>query len=289
MTTIKADFYADWTKYLGDELSAMGFTTLAGEPPDETCFRFFNLQLRNIKPVPREVILAKTFQVDPQFQAGVDLVTRKFRNGESVRPHLSKNISKHADYDDDLLNHWGIHHLHLGTTPGPDGFVERTGPVLFVYVTADFARFLSVEPHGAWSKQALIQLVHENWSDAVRRFRINGLVAQVTDQQVKVLRAAHINSVTTVSDGTVYGPFGSGTTTSGLGGRVTVTALRYARKVRKLEALVQSKKSAILDEYQRAGLSVTSELALRLEVHGDTFFAVSDNPAASFELGPIAD
>jgi hypothetical protein len=45
-----------------------------------------------------------------------------------------------------MLNDWGIHHLHLGTKISKNtGFVERTGPLLFVKFEKNVAYFIGVK------------------------------------------------------------------------------------------------------------------------------------------------
>ena len=64
--------------------------------------------------------------------------------------HLSRKIVD-LDYDDDLLNDWDIYHLHLGTNLHIDGFVKRTGPMLFVRFNEQNAYFKNVMGHGSWT------------------------------------------------------------------------------------------------------------------------------------------
>lgn len=49
-----------------------------------------------------------------ELQFGLDLVMTNIEQGVDLGPYLSKKIAD-LDYDDDLLNDWGVHHLHLGT------------------------------------------------------------------------------------------------------------------------------------------------------------------------------
>jgi hypothetical protein len=97
-------------------------------------------------------------------QPGIDLVGSKIELGIDLRPHISRKIVD-LHFDDDLLNEWDIHHLHLGTTLDANGFVKRTGPVLFVRFDRQNAYFINVLGHGSWTNQDMIRIIHRKWPE----------------------------------------------------------------------------------------------------------------------------
>lgn len=288
MTTIRANFCDDWVAYLSAQLSALGFPPQSGESALDISKRFFNLRLRLIQPGKRAVLLAPSLQVPNHLRDGFDLVKKKFESGDLLTPHLSTSIGRDADYDDDLLNHWGIYHCHLGTAVRPNGFMERTGELLMVYVTPDTAHFICIGQHGDWTKQRMIQKLHDTWPNAISRFKVNGRVDPITDEEVGELRKAHMNSCTTVSDGTVYAPLGGGTTSAGGSTHATLMAIQYAKKVKSLEAFIKANAGQILDSIAQDGVAAGDELALTLLVEDGCFYAVSDSPPVRCKLGPVS-
>jgi hypothetical protein len=134
----------------------------------------------------------------------------------NMRPHQGKEIDDPL-YKDALLSDWGIHHLHLGTVLDPDGFIKRTKPVLFTRVTNDCLYMIQIMDHGpgaedVWSKQEIVEIIHRNWPDSIRQYRIKGieLERKATDSEIKQLRGAGILTMLEMKDGTIYMPVGGG-------------------------------------------------------------------------------
>ena len=137
------------------------------------------------------------------------------REGGDLAPYLSKKI-RDLEYNDDLLNDWGIHHLHLGTRIEKDGFVNRTGPVLHCRFENDIAYFIDVLPHGSWTLQRLVTIMHENWPESLSQFMIRGVTGdRLTDEEIKVLRNKRLNYSLEMNDSTVYSIMGGGYSTAG--------------------------------------------------------------------------
>jgi hypothetical protein len=155
---LTANLYGDWVNLVRDDLASQGYPPSGKESDEEIIVRVINLERRSIASLPREVHCAQGFTVPANLQAGFDLVKGKIEHGEDLRPHLSTRITD-PDYEDAMLNEWGIHHLHLGTVIESKGFVNRTGPVLYARFESQKAFCLTVMPHGQWTNQQLIQLL----------------------------------------------------------------------------------------------------------------------------------
>ena len=149
------DFVGDITAILRERLVTLGYL-LSPELSDEAVrMRYFNLQHRLIPQRPRNVHRANSSTCPPNLHAGLTFVEGKIIRGEALRPHLSCGILD-VSYSDSLLNDWGVYHFHLGTTLRDDGFIVRTGPVLFARMTENDAYLIDVREHGAWSSQDLL-------------------------------------------------------------------------------------------------------------------------------------
>jgi len=104
----------------------MGYVVNPNLSNRDISITYFNLQRRRIASAPRKVVLSAEFSCPSTHIAGLELIKTKAANGEDLVPHQSTRLND-PSFDDALLNDWDIHHLHLGTTIQPNGFVERTG------------------------------------------------------------------------------------------------------------------------------------------------------------------
>ena len=185
------------------------------ETDRELLLTYFGVNRRLVAPQPRTVLKADSLCCPPEHVAALRQIEKKLRDGESIVPHLSKEIRNPA-YNDALLNDWGIHHLHLGTCTRPGGFVTRTRQLLHCRFTDTHAYLIAVLAHGKWTTIALLEAMHANWPDMMARFRAEGVTGdQLTDLQIRELRCKHANYVLQLTDGTCYWPLGGGTTSAG--------------------------------------------------------------------------
>lgn len=212
--------------------------------------------------------------LDPKYAAGLLEIERKLSSSEDLTPHLSRgilnsfvsppnrspNLAQRGDLDL-LLNDWGLHHLHLGTQIESDGFVERTGPLLFAAIIGQQAYLIDIKPHGAWVDTELIATSVREWPHAHIALEMKGVLGlsyYPTDGERKKLRQAGINCPIEV-DGKFYLPR-MGLSTAG-------TSLQAVRKSDRLRATVQdfcrrweTNPGEILDSVRSAGVEPSSSL-----------------------------
>ena len=269
---IEIDLPGDFAALCRAQLAAMGYAH--GRLDDHNSVRLWlGVQRRFVQDRSRVVHRAKQFRCPLEHRLALSDVERKIATGDDLTPHLSKGI-RDLEYDDDLLNHWGIHHLHLGTRTEPDGFVERSGPLLFVRFDEGHAYLLDVLPHGSWTRQDLVSALHENWPEALHRFRMPGGTGDaLTDADVMTLRKRHINHVVTMDDGTVYLPLGWGTNAAGGSALDTFKAHRYVRWAREQQNRIVDGFDAIRLRARGSGIVFADPAVFRLGIIGDTFCA----------------
>lgn len=289
MYTANLNFEKDFDEILVEELAELGFPVSASESSDKIRQRYFNLKRRLINAKPRQVLLSKEFSCPPEHHAGLDLVTEKFKNGADVTPHLSKQLAN-LDYNDSLLNDWGIYHLHLGTSleSGGSMFIERTGPVLFARIEYDKALFISVMPHGNWTNQQMVKVIHDNWPEVIQAYRLNdviGLSHVPTDKEIGKMRKYGVNSAIEIEPGVVYAPIGGGLTTAGTSVEVTMAMIDWNRLLRQYHIYIEKN----LQEFgkivkERSGLD-DKNLIFKLVVEAGEFFAFEQKSKIPFSLG----
>lgn len=230
------DFFHDLAKILGSELTTAGYSPSPATSDESIVRDYLNVIHRLIPTKPRIVLESSELVCPPDLTAGYEELKRKASAGESLIPHQSRGLDD-LEYRDQLLNDWGIHHLHLGTTLESHGYVKRTGPLLFARATDDHLFAIQIYKHGAWSKKQIVEILHRNWPDSIERYRLKGivrLVTQHTDQDIKNLRDAGIQALVQV-DNSVYGPIGGGIMTSGESMLVMQSVIDLRRSCRQLE------------------------------------------------------
>jgi hypothetical protein len=210
-TELTFDYYRDIEDILRSDLAAAGYSLPSTLSRDEVFEAYFNTAFRRIEPRPRAVECSKELICPSGFEDGLQAIREKAERGLRLQPHQGKEIADPL-YSDELLNDWSIHHLHLGTVVEADGFVTRTKPVLFARITQECVYMIQIWDHGAgagdvWTKQEMIEIIHENWPASIAQFRIKGslgLKQSLTDREVKKLRNASILTPIETKDHTVY-------------------------------------------------------------------------------------
>lgn len=261
---IDADFYDDWIEILRGRLSEMGYTIPVSSSHEDISVLYFNAIRRRIQPAPRTIHRSAEFSCPHDLQVGLNELEAKITGGTDLTPYLSRGL-KNASRHDDLLNDWGVYHLHLGTNVEGDGFAERTGPVLFALVTSSSLYEIQIYPHGNWSNREVVEIIHKNWPDTIERYRLKGIVDVAynpTSENIRQLRDAHVNSILKMDDGTIYAPIGGGMMSNGTGSDVLLQADRHARMIVDIERSIKSDPGEILEALKERGHDGASPLRL---------------------------
>ncbi len=137
------------------DLTQVGYKDVDRE---HALFQYYNLRKRQIEQKPRQVIYSKEFVCPTGYGAALKEFEKKVEQGDNLTPFLSQKI-KRCNYNDLLLNDWGIHHFHLSRCYRDDGFVKRSLYQIFAYVTEDSVYMIQVYPHNAenlYSRQEMV-------------------------------------------------------------------------------------------------------------------------------------
>ena len=100
---------------------------------------YLRFQRLQILPKPREVYISAELKQSKKFKEhkkAIDLIKNTFEMGRDIMPFTSaRKISKKDNnpYNDKLLTHWHIHHLHLNIQKDESGYIERSKDLLFLY------------------------------------------------------------------------------------------------------------------------------------------------------------
>lgn len=256
--------FADYAAIAARTLAKWGHAAPAGASPYEIITLLINLERRRIEPRPRAVHMAADLVVPAVVQLGFDLVKRTAETGGDLNLHLSATVKNDADYDDSLLNDWGMHHLHLGdtamTTGKSSGLMQRTSALLFAIVRTDDIYFVGLGEHGDWTRKRLIETANAHWPQLFGGRSVTGfrLAEQVTEEDHLLLRKHGIVTPSEIEGVLIFSP-GGGYSTSGRSLEVTAAADSVARLARHYEGRFQSMVPEILVAAEKRGVK-TAEL-----------------------------
>ncbi len=283
---LQIDFYSDWIAILRTELVNLGYNLPAETSPRDVALLYFNAVFRRIPKKPRQLLRAPGFQCPVNLQAGLNWLEEKIAAGDDLNPHLSRKI-RALRYDDALLNDWGIFHFHLGTTYLLNGLVQGTEPVLFARVTDNEFYELCTASHGTWADVNLIEILHTNWPDAIRRHRIDGALLHGTDTQViQTMRRANVNAPAQTLDGTIYRQLGGGYATDGTGMVVVMTANMRMTDLRHLERWLRRHTDLFEDDLRARGYIAPATVRGTFTVDENGCYALFPEWNYRFKLRP---
>ena len=287
--TIDIDLRRDLVGIYRDELIRLGYEVCSLDDDTELIRAYFGVCRRLVLPKPRRVLKSINFKCPAKHREALSRIERIVHDGGDLTPYLSTKI-KSLDYNDGLLNDWGIHHLHLGERTEPNGFVTRTGPLLYCRFEGKLAYFIAVLRHGSWAKQVLVNTIHENWPDLIDRYRARGVIGvsgdRLSDEDIATLRTANVGYLLELDDGTIYLPIGGGTVSSGENVRDIIQAdkrLKWAEQMQQriVERFTEIEKRArdrdiVFDDPAVFELRFIEEMFCAVEVSSNYVLTLGD-------------
>jgi len=216
----------------------------------------------------------------------LNTLEEKVKNGEDISPYLHNKLSR-PDYQDGLLNDWGIHHFHIGEIDKQSGKVIRTGPLLYALVKDDHFYMIDVMSHKDFSKQRLLDIIYSNWPDVIEDHEIKGALGLdyvCNDDEVSKLRNHGISTLTMRSDGTVHLPIGGGITTSKASVNVVIQSKKCLQALMEAERLLKRDAGEIAQSAIVRGYAVGSKLSFVLKMEDNLFFGVEKSSGFAVPL-----
>ncbi len=266
------DLFRALASVLLSELLGKGYRIPAGWGDTEIVEGYINLVFRQLPPEPRKLQKAIALSCPPDVTAGLAELVRKIEAGEPLRPHQSRTLKK-PRYNDGLFTDWGVQHFHLGTVVQSDGFVERTGPVLFAFCKGRNFYAIQIYEHGAWAKPEVVELLQANWPAITAPFELKGIkptTPELSEEDIAAFRKAGLMHLVQVDGKFVY-PMGGGVVSTGDSATVVKDVSTLRTLCRELEDLVRK-------ELEDVDLAHVNEADLVLTRRGK-FIVVRDHSA----------
>lgn len=278
MAAVIIDFKKDWMKFVDTEMTKMGFQYDAQKSLEENTLTYFSCKRRIVDSKPRRVHESEELLVPDERAEAYASIKSLISVGGDIRPYLSRK-SKNPQYNDLLLNDWGIHHVHFS----PEG----TKDVLFVMFTDTDAFILQVLPHGhtdeeTWVNTSLIEILHKNWPESIANRRIRGVSGEDISRRERLnIRKAHGNTVVKVSDGTCYIAPGGGITGSGICVSDVMACDKLVEDLASWEELAKANETSFRNALK---ISESDPLAIRLMFEESECWLYEPNRGVRFQL-----
>lgn len=235
--------YTQWCEILKNTLKKKGVANLDDIEIGSMPIYFHEYVFRTFQEVKHKVFLSKQLQNNPkynEFKKVIIDIKNKAENGQDLTQYLSKGIVQNLKEPDRLLNDWGVMHLHLSNEIQNNGFCKRTNELLFIYrnfQNPTDVYFLDIFEHRRWSEKIILEIIHKNWPLQLEPFKVKcvDMSYNPTDDNIKSIRSANINSAIKLNDGTVYMAIGGGMTTAGTNIYSTIEQIEYLKFFRNTE------------------------------------------------------
>jgi hypothetical protein len=165
----------------------------------------------------------------------------------------------------------------------PDGFIKRTGPVLFAKVTSDVFYCIAIMEHGrsnpeVWSEQGMIAIVHNNWPDIIEQYNSGFLTMdKVTRTERNQFRKSNVNTFVEVDDGTIYSLPGGGSMLDGSSMKIFMTHHQNAYLLSQQEQYVRDNIANIASEIHASTGYDGNEFTFQLILSDNEFFVEERN------------
>ncbi len=283
----------DFMEFISKQMMKWGFPAVKDEQEYwSAIYEFYNLQLRMIDLRKREVLVASDFLCPSKYEDVVENIIENLEKGTSVFPYLSKNILE-SNYNDPLLNDWGVYHLHLGKKKDKHNprFIERTKELLFLRIDSDKAYLINIYKHGDWSKTEILKSICANWPESIDEYIVDScfeVSPKTTEATVKQARKKNAFVLHQSEIGKVYLPFGGGVASSGH----NINGVKYAdlllTNLERLEKTMIENSYLFADAFIREQNIELSEIRLKLFIgQNGSAYIMELNSKEIFEVGPL--
>lgn len=278
---IKFDFQNDFSEYCKNCLLAYGVEIPSTNK--EIRYLYWRVYQRLIHGnTPRMIYRSSAFCLpsDSNLLYGLQILEEKITKGESINAHLSKFTLNPLDphFNDGMLNDWGIHHFHLGTSYQTNNLIERTSQLLYGVVTQDSFYEICIAEHGHWTDKELLQIINDNWKHLLDRFIVRGIEIsnQVSNSDLHTLRSNAINCPVVLNDGTILLCPGGGIATNGSSVVATELYDNYDRILHDYTALFESpkKQQSLIDfcRQHNPSLDTITEINVKMRFDDNDIF-----------------
>ena len=281
---VVCDLRSDLATIIKDQLDRVAVRYDDKMGIDDLVARYLEMLNRRIVPKHRTVYLSQEFQdtlgslTRKHAKRGSEDAIEAWRTafhlrhlltrGKNVTGFLTKNVRRVSSRDG-LLWDFGMHHFHLSRRVDKEGFVERSGYLLFAIITGEGAYFVDIRPHPeagglGWSRQDLLDIVHSNWPELLESHVIRGVEGDIlTNREVRNLRATNCNYVVRVR-GRAVSTLGEGMTADGSSAVCQVLGMELLHQVTSHQSYFDGQPAELRFALKAMGVDVAAGVECKL-------------------------
>lgn len=273
----KINFLEDWRLQMLELLTSAGYKIDVLDDIEKVSYKYWNVKRKELQLIPRKVYEAENFAVPDELKVGYLSLKSKVESGTNINPHLSKFLLD-TSQEDLLLNDWGIHHFHLNTAFDSNGWIERSGPLLFAYVKDDGFYCLKIGGHGDWADIDLLQTIHKSWPELLKPYHVNIAKAENSvGYDLLRFRKAGLTVFHELEPGVFCMSPGGGYSSC----RTSMNALWHSdfhvESISNLEAHFRNNIEYYIGKFEAAGFAINKELVFQLVVNERGFHVWIDS------------
>ncbi len=205
---------------------------------------------RLIEPRPRALKLCSGLAVPDALRQGWRDFCEEVRNGSDLNRRLSRK-SLVLDSQDEMLNHWGLQHFHLGVGPDPKHptLIKGGAKIVYAFVNKDVVYVIDIAEHGKWADQALLEKLDLDFPEALAPYKTDALDIswEATEDDHKRLRKANLNMMLKVN-GKIFVEPGMGVMCDGTPSNVIFPMIQIKRRLKCADKTIRENLDIILTE-----------------------------------------
>lgn len=262
MIQLSLQFHEQIQHQLRSRLARSGVSIDAALPPVDVAIRYFDYKRRVLPQRARKVFISRELAsttLATDLQVGLDCIVADLHSGCALGPFFSRQWLN-LESNDILFNDWRVRHMHLGGRKlDSDGFVQRTKPVLFVYLTRQEAYLIDVMEHGktnptVFAETRIVEILNANWPHIIDHARAPGvseLYPNDTHSRWFLSRrkkGPRLSLGVEASDGPVFTSIGGGYMMDGRSGNAVQCAFELMNAGTRWAERCSTKMRLILDE-----------------------------------------
>ena len=178
-----------------------------GQMPDDNWFAknaldcYAEMLHRRIAKRPREVRECNGFACPDALLGEYMKIVEEIRRGDDLAARQTDRIETIGSVDD-LLNEWGIHHLHFSKR-GENGWEKDMDELLYVFFTDDVAYIIAVGRHGDFCDSEMVAKLRDSYPELFPHLKGATPTAKRDKDTIKNMRKFHINQVDILPNGAV--------------------------------------------------------------------------------------